>query len=231
MMAPATPRLTWKAARPLIAAAFGFLLVTGGMIAAINAIGLERIRAFVEGAGPWAPLAFIAVKAFTYVFAPLTSGPIQLSAGVLFGLLPGTLYTLAGEVIGGSIAFALSRRFGRPVVQRLIGIEGLSRADAFVAQIVDWKTLSYARLFLFSLYDFISYAVGFSKLPYRTYLAVSVIVGFIPTFAASLLGTTLTEERSGLVIVYALVGIACVLPLLFQKQIRRALKLEQPPAA
>mgnify|MGYP003513917987 CR=1 FL=1 len=46
------------------------------------------------------PLAFIAIKIVTYVFAPLTSGPIQFSAGILFGLLPGTLYVLIGEVIG-----------------------------------------------------------------------------------------------------------------------------------
>ncbi|MDZ4770964.1 MAG: VTT domain-containing protein [Chloroflexota bacterium] len=222
-------RIDWKTVRPLIAAVVGFVLITGGMLIALQAIGLDRIRAFIESAGVWAPLAFIVIKMLTYVFAPLTSGPIQLSAGVLFGLIPGTLYTLVGEVIGGSIAFALSRRFGRPVVLRVIGAAGADRADAFVAQIVDWKTLAYARLFLFSLYDFISYAVGFSKLPYRTYLLVSIFVGAIPTFAASLLGTTLTEESSGLIVVYVLVGIACVLPLIFQKQIRRALKIDAAP--
>lgn len=209
----------------LIVTGLVFALVTGGLILGIQAIGLERIRATIESAGPLAPLAYIGVKILTYVFAPLTSGPLQVGAGVLFGLVPGTAYTLIGEVIGGSLSFAISRRFGRPVVHRLIGDEGLARVDGFVGQIVDWKTLTYARLFLFSIYDFISYAAGFSRLKYSTYLIISIVAGFIPTFAAVALGTMLTEERGGLMFLYAIVAVACAVPLLFQRQIRRLLKI------
>ncbi len=217
-----------KSLRGLIPAAIAFVVITGGLIIGINALGLERIRDLIASAGPFAPILYIAVKAVTYVVAPLSSGPIQLFSGILFGLIPGTLYTLVGEVLGGSLNFLLARRFGRPVVKRIVGAENLPRVDAFVDQIVDWKTLLYARLFLFSLYDFISYAVGFSHLRYRTYLIISIFAGVIPTFIAALLGTSLTEERSGLLLVYGLVGLASVVPLLFQKRIRGWLKLEKP---
>jgi uncharacterized membrane protein YdjX (TVP38/TMEM64 family) len=163
----------------------------------------------------------------TFVVAPLSSGPIQLFSGVLFGLWEGTLYTLIGEVIGGSINFWLARRFGRPVVERVVGAGEMPRIDRFINQIVDWKTLLYARIFLFSIYDFVSYAVGFSKLRFRTYVIISAVAGIIPTFIAALLGTTLTEESSGLVVVYALIGIASILPLVFQRRIRRWLKLDR----
>ena len=43
-----------------------------------------------------------------------------------------------------------------------------------------------------------------------------------------LVGTSLTQERSGLLLVYGLVGIASVVPLLYQKRIRRLLKLDKP---
>ena len=208
-----------------IATGLLFVLVTGGLIIAIQAVGLERIREVIESAGPLAPLAYIGVKILTYVFAPLTSGPLQVGAGVLFGLVPGTVYTLIGEVIGGSLSFAIARRYGHPVVRRLVGDEGLARVDSFVGQIVDWKTLTYARLFLFSIYDFISYAVGFSRLKYSTYLLISTAAGIIPTFAAVALGTMLTEERGGLMLLYAIVAVACVIPLVFQRRIRRWLKM------
>ena len=217
-----------KSLRGLIPAAIAFVVITGGLIIGINALGLERIRDLIASAGPFAPILYIAVKAVTYVVAPLSSGPIQLFSGILFGLIPGMLYTLVGEVLGGSLNFLLARRFGRPVVKRIVGAENLPRVDAFVDQIVDWKTLLYARLFLFSLYDFISYAVGFSHLRYHTYLIISIFAGVIPTFIAALLGTSLTEERSGLLLVYGLVGLASVVPLLFQKRIRGWLKLEKP---
>jgi uncharacterized membrane protein YdjX (TVP38/TMEM64 family) len=214
-------RINWSAVRPLLFAGAGFLLVTGLMLVGINLIGMEAISGFIEGAGIWAPLAFIAIKMATYVFAPLTSGPIQLSAGVLFGFIPGAIYTLIGEVLGGCIAFLLSRRYGKRVVRRLVGEEGLVKVEGFVEQIVDWRTLTYARLFLFSLYDFISYAVGFSKLRFTTYVLVSTFIGIIPTLAASYLGTLMAEDAASLFEVYALLAALCVIPLLFQRQIRR----------
>lgn len=224
--------MSLKSLRGLIPAAIAFVVITGALIFGINLIGLDRIREVIASAGPFAPLLYIGIKALTYVVAPLSSGPIQLFSGILFGLIPGTIFTLVGEVLGGSINFLLARRFGRPVVARVVGADNLPRVDAWVSQIVDWKTLLYARLFLFSIYDFISYAVGFSRLKYRTYLIISVFAGVIPTFIASLMGTSLTEERSGLLLVYGLVGIASVIPLLFQKRIRRWLRLDakQPPA-
>lgn len=221
-------KLDWKTLRPLILGGVLFVVVTGGLIYGIQAIGLDNIRTTIEQAGPLAPLIFIGLKILTFVFAPLTSGPIQPLAGAIFGLIPGTIYTLIGEVIGGSLAFWISRKLGRPVVRRLMGDAGLERVDTFVSQIVDGKTLAYSRLFLFSVYDFISYAVGFSKLPYRTYVIVSATVGIIPVFIGALVGTSLTEERGDMVLLYIGVGILCVIPLIFQKQIRRILKMDTP---
>jgi uncharacterized membrane protein YdjX (TVP38/TMEM64 family) len=216
---------SWRA---LILGAVAFVIITAALIIGIQAIGLENIRRTIEQAGPFAPLIYILVKILTYVFAPLSSGPIQLSAGILFGLWPGTFYTLIGEVIGGSISFWIARKFGRPIVRRLVGEDGLRRVDSFYEMVGEWRSLLYARLFLFSIYDFISYAAGFTSLKFRTYVIISLTAGFIPTFIAVALGTTLTEERSGLILVYALVGIACAVPLLMYKRIRRWLKMDSP---
>ncbi|MBL8163747.1 MAG: hypothetical protein JNJ61_17300, partial [Anaerolineae bacterium] len=49
--------------RALIAAALSFVAITVGLTLAIQLIGLERIQAAVEQAGPLAPLLYIAVRA------------------------------------------------------------------------------------------------------------------------------------------------------------------------
>lgn len=213
--------------KPLLPAAIGFIVVTGLLLYGIHVIGLERLREAIESAGPLAPLLYIGIKIVTYVVAPLSSGPIQLSAGVLFGLIPGTIYTLLGEVIGGSINFWLARRYGRPVVQRVVGAEEMPRIERAVSGIVDWKTLLYARLFLFSIYDFISYAAGFSNVSFRAYLIVSITGGIPTTFIAVLLGTGLTSDS--FLAVYALIGVLSLIPLLLQKRARRWLKLDDAP--
>lgn len=226
MTSQTEPTARRRSLLPLIGGALLFAIVTGGLIVALQAIGVDSIRDAIQSAGVFAPLVYIGIKAATYVFAPLSSGPIQVGSGILFGLWEGTLYTLIGEVLGGSISFWLSRRYGQRVVRRMVGgDDGLRKVEHFMGQIVDWKTLSYARLFLFPVYDFISYAVGFSKLRFRTYVIVSVVVGAIPTFAAVAFGTALTGENN--LLIYALVAVACAVPLLFQKQLRRLLKLEK----
>src|SRR5262245_3528135 len=96
-----------KSLRALIPGAIGFVLLTGALVIGINAIGVDRIQEFIASAGVFAPLVYIAFKTVTYVVAPLSSGPLQLFSGVLFGLVPGVIYTLIGEVLGGSINFWL----------------------------------------------------------------------------------------------------------------------------
>lgn len=220
-----TPKTSWRA---LMLGAVAFLALTIILIVGIQAIGLDNIRSAIEQAGPLAPLLYILVKMLTYVFAPLSSGPIQLSAGILFGLWHGTFYTLIGEVIGGSISFWIARKLGRPIVKRLVGEDGLRRVDSFYETVGEWRSLLYARLFLFSIYDFISYAAGFTRLKFSTYVIISTVVGFIPTFVFVLFGSMLTGEQDKLFLIYALLGVACVVPLLLHRRFRRWLKIATP---
>lgn len=218
---PPTPTPSPRRWLPLLLPIVGFAIVALALIWVIQTVGLEAIRGTVASAGALGPLVYIAIKAGTYVFAPLTSGPIQLGSGILFGLWEGILYTLIGEVIGGTIAFLIARRWGRPAVQRFLGEDGLKRVDSFYAHVGEWRSLVYARIFLFGIYDFLSYAAGLTRLRVRTYIVISAVAGFFPTFAGVALGTLVTEERSGLIFLYVLVGVACAVPLLLQKQIRR----------
>ena len=130
-----------KSLRALIPGAVAFIVITVALIVGINVIGLDRIRDAIASAGPLAPLIYILIKILTFVVAPLSAGPLQLSSGILFGLVPGALYTLIAETIGGSINFWLARRFGRPVVERLVGKDDMPRVDSFVSQMVDGKML------------------------------------------------------------------------------------------
>ncbi|MGQ9888013.1 MAG: TVP38/TMEM64 family protein [Aggregatilineales bacterium] len=191
-----------------------FVVATLLILLAVETIGVARIQDAVMQTGPLAPLAYIALKAATYIFAPLSAGPIQLSSGVLFGLWAGTFYSLLGEVIGGAISFTIARRLGRPAVQRFVGAEGMARVDRFYAQLGGWPALLYARLFLFSVYDFISYAAGFGKtITTRQYVLISAAAGFVPTFLFVAVGAGLAEDRSLLIPIYLVIGALSFVPL------------------
>ena len=81
-------------------------------------------------------------------------------------------------------------------MQKLVGESALSRVDAFYEKYVDdWRSLLAARLLLFSVYDFISYAVGLGKIRYSTYMLVSFFGGLLPTYIFVLIGAEAAQIK------------------------------------
>ena len=91
--------------------------------------GVDQLQKIVDQAGPWAPVVYVVLKASTIVIAPLSGIPLKISAGALFGLRAGSIYTLLGDLIGGSINFWLARLLGQSIIARLAGKKGLTRMN------------------------------------------------------------------------------------------------------
>jgi uncharacterized membrane protein YdjX (TVP38/TMEM64 family) len=216
------PRLDWGSILPAAAA---FLFVTGGTLYLMNTLGPDRLRQSIIDAGPLAPLVYIGLRALTYVFAPLTTGPIQVASGALFGVWEGILYSLLGEVLGGSINFWIGRKLGRPVVLRIAGESGLAKAEEYYHLVEDWRGLAVARLVLFAMWDFLSYVIGFTSARFVHYVLVSFFVGAIPTAAAVFLGAQLSGDNLTLLTI-AMIAVCIIvsLPLVFGGRIRKWLK-------
>jgi uncharacterized membrane protein YdjX (TVP38/TMEM64 family) len=215
-------------AKTVIFAAAGFVAVTVLITLAIEAVGADRLRAAVESAGPLAPLVYVAVRAFTYIVAPVSSGPLGFAAGVMFGLWPGLALTLLAEVVGGSANFWIARRLGRPFVQRLVGRDGMGRVERFYRQAGSPWMLAYARLFFFSIYDFISYAAGLTQIKFRHYLLVTAVLGVIPTGISVGVGATLTGDPSNLILLYIALAAISAGTFMLYPRVRRLLGLDEP---
>ena len=174
----------------LLLGGLGFLALLTILYVLVQSIGIETLQTAIKEAGIWGPLIYMGIKAFTYTFAPLSAGPIQFTSGILFGVIEGTLYSVLGELIGGSINFMIARVYGRRIVQRFVGQTAMKRVDDFYDRYLDdWTSLLMARVLLSSVYDFISYAVGFSQLRFSVYIVISLVGGVIPTFIFVFIGT------------------------------------------
>lgn len=213
--------------REILIGGTGFLIFLTVLVVVMNTIGVEVLQQAFRDAGPLAPIIYITLKAVTYVFAPLTSGPIQIIAAPLFGnIWLGTLYTLTGEVIGGSISFWLARRFGRPLVYRLIGEKGTMQVEKFYQKrINNWLVLAAARLILFSVWDFLSYAMGMAKsVRFSTYVLISTVVGAIPTLFFVWVGSEAIQDTETLLMIYGLVIVLVLIPILLHRPIELVLR-------
>lgn len=83
----------------------------------------ERIRAFFEGFGIWAPVVFFVAQAVQVLASVLPGGPLTLAGAAAFGPWLAFALSLSGAAAGSVAALLLGRRFGRPMVARLVGGE------------------------------------------------------------------------------------------------------------
>jgi 3-dehydroquinate synthase len=84
---------------------------------------------------PTATTIFIAVATIlaTDLVLPVPSGPVSTLAGSQLGIVAGTLASTIGMTVGGVIAFALARRWGRPLAEQFAGaaaIDGLAASTS-----------------------------------------------------------------------------------------------------
>ena len=185
------------------------LVLVGGLILlrreAAFLTDAAAVRAYVRGFGRWAPLALIALQALQVVVAPVPGQVLAVVAGYLFGPWWGTLYNMIGITIGSTIAFWLSRRFGRLYVERMIDDDALATFDAFV------ERHGLLSLFVFFLIpglpdDALCFIGGLTPIPLWK-LVVIAIIGRAPAFfLVNVFGDLVaTGNRSGALLLLALI--------------------------
>lgn len=108
-------------------AAFAILAVLIILWRPVSEVGANRafVRQWIEQMGPFAPVAFFLLNIIQIVVAPIPGYPVQVLGGILFGFIPGSIYTIGGMVAGGTLAAWLGRRLGRPWLESRIGAETL----------------------------------------------------------------------------------------------------------
>ena len=163
-------------------------MVLLALVAAVIAAGIElrhyltvdNIQRFVGSLGPWGPLVFIAI----YVIAPalfLPGAPLTIAAGVLFGPVWGTVYTIIGATAGATVAFLVARYLGREWVER--------RTSGVIARIKTgveaegWKFVAFTRLVPIFPFNVLNYAFGLTNIGLVPY-AVASFICMIPGGAA-----------------------------------------------
>jgi len=166
-----------------------FILFAGGAVAVWGGPLLdilkdqERISRWLEGFGPWAPLISIGLNAAQVLLAPIPGQVLGLANGFIFGFFWGTLYSMAGLLLGSAMAMGLGRWLGRPAVVHLIGADKLDRLDGLAAR---RGPLFFFLIFLLPLVpdDIACFAIGLSPLSIPIMLLLAAI-GRLPGLIVS----------------------------------------------
>ena len=143
--------------------------LSGELTAALNAI---------TGLGPAAPIAFVAI----YILACVLFIPgsiLTIGAGVIFGVVWGSIYVSIASTAGATAAFLVGRYFARDAVARRI--EGNARfksIDDAVAR-EGWRIVLLTRLSPVFPFNLLNYAYGLTRVRLGEYVLASWI-GMMP---------------------------------------------------
>lgn len=131
------------------------------------------VRTWLMGFGPLAPVVYVLFYAAQILVAPLPGNFLAVLAGYLFGFWWGLLLSLVGLTIGAFLAVLISRRFGRPLLERFFNH----------AELVRWERklrlrspLVWYVFFLFPVPDLVMYVAGLGTLQLR-WLLPAILLG------------------------------------------------------
>jgi uncharacterized membrane protein YdjX (TVP38/TMEM64 family) len=198
----------------LLAGGAAFSYALDFVVARFVDLDAEHVERWIEGFGLLAPVVYVGLLASTIIFTPLPSVPVDIAGGLAFGLVLGTLYTLAGAMIGATVNFFLARWLGRGFVERRVGSQAMAQIDAY-AERMGARLIFITRLFPLFSFDWVSYAAGLTRMAYRSYALASLLGMVAPVVAIVYVGDVLLTHPgrsaaafTGLVVWSALPAVA-----------------------
>lgn len=138
----------------------------------------EDIKAVIQEAGIWGALVFSLSYLLTIVIAPLPGFPIYVAGIGIYGLLKSLILCYLLLMLGAGINFFIAKRFGRPLMRRLIGKSGEVRVEKHTKEF-GTEVLVLTRLFDGFVFEYVSYAAGLTPISFRKYMLIT-IWGTIP---------------------------------------------------
>ncbi len=181
----------------------------------------QTLRRTVRAAGPWGPLAFMALYAAATV-ALFPGSVLTLAGGALFGPVAGTFYNLTGATLGATGAFLASRHLAADWVRRRVG----GRAEQIISGVEreDWRFVAFVRLVPLIPFNLLNYALGLTRIRISRYIIASYLAMLPGTLAYTYLGYAGREAATGgaglvrkVLLALALLAAAALLPALIRR--------------
>lgn len=161
----------WSVLTALIAFAVIAFLIGGPPL--INFLmDQERVRVWIAGFGAWGPLALIGMIVVQTVLSVSPISLLAVAGAYVFGFWAGALYAFIGMGIGSSLNMILGRRFGRPLVDKLIDPKSMATFDRFTQQ---RGPIFFLVIFIMPWVpdDLACYAIGLSHLSLRLMMPIA----------------------------------------------------------
>jgi uncharacterized membrane protein YdjX (TVP38/TMEM64 family) len=151
----------------------------------------RKLFEWIQSLGVFGPAMFILIYIAACVLL-IPGSLLTLGAGIVFGVIRGTIFVMIGATLGATAAFLAGRYLARGWVSKRIAANARFKAiDEAVAR-EGWKIVGLTRLSPILPFTFLNYAFGVTRVALRDYF-FATLVGMIPgtllyVYVGSLLG-------------------------------------------
>ena len=135
-------------------------------------------------------ILFLVIMAIQGLIVPLPSEVVLLATGIIWGWFFGGLLGIIGSMAAGVLCFYISRKGGRPLVEKFIGAKQLNLADDLIKK-YGVKAILISRFIPFISFDVISYASGLVDIDFKKYSIGTFLGSIFRAFFYSVVGALL----------------------------------------
>lgn len=180
---------------------------------------IQSIAYWVHNLGAWGyPLA-VGLMAGVALLPIPAEIPAAMN-GMLFGRFAGVVITWTGAMIGAQLSFELARRFGRPLVCRVIPERTIEGVDSLV-RAASWPGLIVVRLIPAIAFTALNWGLGLTACRRLTFFWTTAlgILPFTVVFVWSGEGVArLYERNQGLAIAISLIVLALLFTIAWHRR-------------
>ena len=95
----------------------------GQVAISLSALEAAQIRDWIFSFGSFSPVVYFLVVVAQVIVSPIPAGPVTFAGAMIFGVAQGLALSMVGSVVGSVLVFTAARRWGEPLVIRLVGEE------------------------------------------------------------------------------------------------------------
>lgn len=182
-----SPESYIKSYTNLISFSAGFLIVGVMYIVFMQSNYFEDFQRWSENKQEFLFISLVIIKILGIIWPPLPGGVLTLGSIPVLGWQTAYVADLLGSIVGTSLAFVISRKFGRGLLRKILTDEMLDSIEA-----VKFKQGRQFEVFMLlmlaggTVIDIMSYAAGLVKsvrfLPFASARLISHLIVGIPSF-------------------------------------------------
>lgn len=148
----------------------------------------EQLKSVIAESETLGPFLIVLLQAAQVILVPIPGQITGVVSGYFFGPFLGTLYSMIGLALGSFIVFRVSKKLGRPFVERVLEKKTLKKFG-YLSE--NTRTSALFLVFLFPMLpdDAICFLAGLTKIKTRTFM-LTAITGRLPgCFLANAIGS------------------------------------------